>query len=190
MQLVYAMLLLLAAVSAAGASEVESDVAAPPVAEASDAEAIEVTSALGYLERTGFTTVVAEREPQDSVEALSNDHVQVSYFTEARDMGGEAITHRWEYDGQVMAEVPFDIGGERWRFHSTKKLDPSWVGQWTVSIVDSGGQVLHTDTFTYEEIGVSGRSSAVAESDAAEAGEAAGAPVPPDDPATPAAPDF
>ena len=188
MQFVYGISLLLAAVVAAGASEVESDVAAAPAADA--AEAGEVTSALGYLERTGFTTAVSEREPQDSVAALSNDHVQVSYFTEARDLGGEQITHRWEHDGKVMAEVPFDIGGTRWRFHSTKKLDPSWVGEWTVSVVDSSGQVLHSDTFTYEEIGTSGKSSTVTEADDAAVAESAGTPVPPDDPATPAAPDF
>jgi hypothetical protein len=28
---------------------------------------------------------------------------------------------------------------------------PEWVGEWTVSIVNSGGQVLATDTFVYTE---------------------------------------
>jgi hypothetical protein len=36
--------------------------------------------------------------------------------------------------------------------HSSKDLLPEWVGEWTVSIVDSGGQVLATDTFVYTEV--------------------------------------
>ena len=36
--------------------------------------------------------------------------------------------------------------------HSSKNLLPEWVGEWTVSIVDSGGQVLASDTFVYTEV--------------------------------------
>ncbi len=51
----------------------------------------------------------------------------------------------------MIAEIPFAVGAPRWRVHSSKNLLPEWVGEWTVSVVDSGGQVLATDTFVYTE---------------------------------------
>jgi hypothetical protein len=105
----------------------------------------------GRVERASFTTGVVEREPQDTLTSLGNDHVQVLYFSEIRDAEGDTVVHRWEWNGQVMAEVTFEVGGPRWRIHSSKSLDPSWLGEWTVTTVDSSGRVLQTDTFLYEE---------------------------------------
>jgi len=105
----------------------------------------------GRVERASFTTGVVEREPQDSVTSLSNDNVQVLYFTEIRDAEGDTVIHRWEWNGQVMAEVTFEVRGPRWRIHSSKSLDPSWLGEWTVTTVDASGRVLQTDAFVYEE---------------------------------------
>ncbi len=92
-----------------------------------------------------------DREPQDEVRELTNDHTQVFYFSDLRNLAGETVTHRWEFEGSVIAEIPFAVGGSRWRVHSSKNLLPEWVGEWTVSIVNSGGQVLATDTFVYTE---------------------------------------
>ncbi len=106
----------------------------------------------GRVERASFTTAMIEREPQDSVTSLANDDVQLHYFTEIRDAEGDTVIHRWEWNGDVMAEVTFEVGGPRWRVYSTKSLDPSWLGEWTVTTVDSSGRVLQSDTFVYEEI--------------------------------------
>jgi hypothetical protein len=48
-----------------------------------------------------------------------------------------------------MARVPFVVNGPRWRVHSTKKLEPSWTGEWTVRVEDESGRVLHTESFSY-----------------------------------------
>ena len=64
-------------------------------------------------------------------------------------MAGQRVTHRWEYNGTVFAEVPFDVGGPRWRVWSSKNFVPEWVGTWTVSVVDSSGEVLTTRTLNY-----------------------------------------
>ena len=133
------------------ASDVErADVAdspsAPTVSAAGDPAAQE-----SYVERSVITTNMIDREPQDEVRELTNDHTQVFYFSDLRNLAGETVTHRWEFDGLVIAEIPFAVGGPRWRVHSSKNLLPEWVGEWTVSIVDSSGQVLATDTFVYTE---------------------------------------
>jgi hypothetical protein len=48
-----------------------------------------------------------------------------------------------------MARVPFAVGAERWRVFSSKNLDPSWLGEWTVSVVDEEDRVLHSESFSY-----------------------------------------
>jgi hypothetical protein len=119
---------------------------APAISAAGDPAAQE-----GYVERSTITTNMIDREPQDEVRELTNDHTQVFYFSDLRNLAGETVTHRWEFDGSVMAEIPFAVGAPRWRVHSSKNLLPKWVGEWTVSIVDSSGQVLVTDTFVYTQ---------------------------------------
>ncbi len=103
----------------------------------------------GVIERAAFTTAVMEREPLDTVTRLSNDNVQVIYFTEVLEAEGDSVVHRWEWNGTVMAEISFDVRGPRWRVHSSKNLDPRWLGEWTVVTLDSAGNELRRDTFFY-----------------------------------------
>lgn len=118
-------------------------VAAEPPAEA--APTVRVARAL-------FTTGVVDREPQNTIRSLSNDNVEIFFFSEILDAAGATIIHRWEWNGRVMAEVPFEVGGARWRIFSSKKLEPSWLGEWTVSLVDVAGTVLGRETFRYDEV--------------------------------------
>ena len=99
--------------------------------------------------RSAFTTAIEDREPVDQVSELSNDTTKIYFFTEISDMYGHAITHRWEQGGEVRAEVTFNVGGDRWRVWSSKNMVPTWTGQWTVSVVDEGGNVLTQESFNY-----------------------------------------
>lgn len=99
--------------------------------------------------RSVFTTAIDNREPVDQVGQLSNDNTAIKFFTEIMGMEGHAITHRWEKDGEVKAEVTFNVGGNRWRVWSSKNLDPSWLGNWQVSVVDEGGNLLAQESFAY-----------------------------------------
>ncbi|MEE8508807.1 MAG: DUF2914 domain-containing protein, partial [Myxococcota bacterium] len=105
------------------------------------------TAPTARVARATFTTGVVDREPQDSIRSLSNDNVEIFFFSEIRDGSGATIIHRWEWNGQMMAEVPFEVGGPRWRIFSSKTLDPSWLGEWTVLLVDAAGQVLSRESF-------------------------------------------
>jgi hypothetical protein len=69
-------------------------------------------------------------------------------------MSGEMVTHRWEYNGQVMAEIPFHVGGPRWRVWSSKNLESYWLGQWTVTLVNSEGTVREAKSFSYSDAAV------------------------------------
>jgi len=102
----------------------------------------------GSVARSMFTTAVENREPVDSVDTVPADTSTVYYYTDLRNMTDKTVTHRWTYKGQVMAEVPFNVGGPRWRVWSSKNLQPIWTGQWTVTVVDGAGNELVTDTLT------------------------------------------
>ncbi len=92
---------------------------------------------------------MAEREPVDSIDSLTNDHSRVFFFTELVGLQGQSVVHRWERDGQVVAEVPFEVGGPRWRVYSTKSLLPGWTGDWTVTVVDGQGNALASQRLRY-----------------------------------------
>ncbi len=98
-----------------------------------------------------FTTAIEDREPVDSVAFLTNDQDRVLFFSDLRMLKGETVTHRWEYKGEILGEVAFEVRGDRWRVWSSKRLQPDWLGRWTVSIVKSDGEVLASESFTYQE---------------------------------------
>ncbi len=99
--------------------------------------------------RAVFTSSVEDREPVDSLATLSLEDSTIFFFTELRNMEDKTVKHRWVYGGETLAEVAFEVGGPRWRVHSSKNLLKSWSGNWTVEVVDDAGDVLHTAHFVY-----------------------------------------
>ena len=98
--------------------------------------------------RAVFARAIVEREPRDVISSLDADASQMFFFTELLGMEGRTVRHRWELDGQVIAEVPFQVGGPRWRVYSSKSLLPAQPGSWTVSVVDESGSVLRSETLS------------------------------------------
>lgn len=104
----------------------------------------------GSVARAIFTSAIVDREPVDNLATVSNDTTRVFFFSDLRDLAGQIVTHRWEYNGKVMAEVTFKVGnGARWRVYSSKNLLPDWTGQWTVVVSNENGQPLKASTFEY-----------------------------------------
>ena len=113
----------------------------PEAVEPSTPEAMPVT---GEVSRSMFTSGIENREPVDEITQAESNMPRVYFFTELEDMEGQQVTHRWVYKGQVMGEVTFQVGGPRWRVHSSKNLMPEWTGMWEVQVVDGAGNVLST----------------------------------------------
>jgi len=104
----------------------------------------------GRVARAIFTTAIVDREPVDTLETLSTDISRVFFFTDLRGLSGQIVTHRWEYNGRLMAEITFKAGsGARWRVHSSKNLLPEWTGTWKVIVNNESGEALHTSVFEY-----------------------------------------
>lgn len=103
----------------------------------------------GHVARAMFTSGVQNREPVDTLTRLGNDKRKIYFFTELSGLGGQTVTHRWEYQGKTMGEVQFAVGGPRWRVWSSKTLLPQWTGEWRVSVIDGAGNTLAESSFDY-----------------------------------------
>ncbi|MEK6576284.1 MAG: DUF2914 domain-containing protein [Nitrospirota bacterium] len=96
-----------------------------------------------------FTSGVTDREPADEITSLSNNVNRIYYFAELEGLQGQTVIHRWEFNGEVKAEVSLNVTSPRWRGWSRKTLDPNWLGEWKVSVVDSSGKTLKESKFSY-----------------------------------------
>ena len=103
----------------------------------------------GRVVRAMFTTEVVDREPVNRVLALANDVRRIYFFTELRGMQGQTVYHRWEYNGEVVATMKFEVKGPRWRVFSVRDLDPLALGRWTVVVTDEKGWPLKAAIFEY-----------------------------------------
>ena len=110
----------------------------------------------GTVARALFSTDVVDREPIDdigpTVKVEYGEIQRIYFFTDLRDMSGSQVIHRWKLDGEDQADVGFDIGGDRWRVWSSKRLMPGFDGKWSVDVVQDG-QVIETRTFDYVDEG-------------------------------------
>lgn len=121
-----------------------------PLTASSAEEAPEAASWMaGWVARAHFTSAVSEREPVDQLERLPAAAERVYFFTDLRDMPGQTAIHRWEYEGEVMAELAFEIGGPRWRVWSSKRMEPQWSGRWRVRVVNPAGDLLAQGELDY-----------------------------------------
>ena len=122
----------------------QSEMNEPPVT--NPAAEIQTGFNPGTVARAVFTTAIAEREPVDTLESIEAQDQKIYYFTELLDMQGQTATHRWEYNGEAMAEVAFEVQGPRWRVWSSKNLQPAWQGEWKVSVLNSANEVINETT--------------------------------------------
>ncbi|WP_165869066.1 DUF2914 domain-containing protein [Thiogranum longum] len=106
----------------------------------------------GEVARASFTTRIANREPTDRVLVLNPPATEVYFFTDLRNLEGHTVTHRWEYQGRAVSNVPFVVGGNRWRVFSKKVFPPDSFGEWSVTVLDDNGLPLYVELFRYEPV--------------------------------------
>lgn len=110
----------------------------------------------GEITRAQFTTAIVDREPTDDVVMFTNDKDKIYFFTELVGFNGQTIKHRWEYEGKKMAEVEFNVEGQRWRVHSSKNIKPEWIGIWNVTVLDQDNNPLKISSFEVVDAKTSG----------------------------------
>ena len=102
-----------------------------------------------YVSRGYFSTAIVDREPSDQVLILTNNIVEIYFFTDLRHFQGQTITHRWEYEGKKISEKTFEVGGARWRVSSKRMLDPTMLGEWSVVVTDGKDWPVYAAKFEY-----------------------------------------
>lgn len=106
------------------------------------------------ITRALFTNGISKREPIDDITgqltATPQELKKLYYFTELRGLKGQTITHQWQYDNKIVAEIEFKIRGNRWRVYSSKYLQPHKKGDWQVIVKNEKGNPLETSQFTYQ----------------------------------------
>jgi hypothetical protein len=96
-----------------------------------------------YVARAQFTTGIENREPVDQVVSLEFFDGDVYFFTDLRHLEGRKVTHRWEFEGEFIGQITFNVGGPRWRVYSRRTLVPGLEGKWTVMVIDESGWPIH-----------------------------------------------
>ncbi|NCF37588.1 MAG: DUF2914 domain-containing protein [Gammaproteobacteria bacterium] len=113
--------------------------------------AVSTSGYAGEVTRAMFTIGVDNREPVIMVDSIdSSSYTSISFFTELQDLSGNNITHQWTFNGDVMFEKTFEVKGPRWRIWTSKTLIPSWIGTWTVNVLDDDHTVLSSKSFEYQ----------------------------------------
>lgn len=101
------------------------------------------------LSRALFTSAVQQAEPVDTLSEFTGDAVQIFFFTEIRDMAGEAVMHTWEHNGSVVASMRFHVEEPAARLWSSRLLTPNMQGTWRVVVTDASGAILAEKTLDY-----------------------------------------
>ncbi|HEX6928807.1 MAG TPA: DUF2914 domain-containing protein [Gammaproteobacteria bacterium] len=108
------------------------------------------TGAEPDVARAQFTSAVQNREPVDEVSEFQAEQAPLYFFTEIKNGAGQTVTHKWVHEGEVMAEVPLEVGSDSWRTWSSKELTPELEGEWTVQVVDGQGNTITEESIEVE----------------------------------------
>ena len=101
--------------------------------------------------RTQLTSGLADMEPTDELDSpivvAAGGTRRVYFFTEARGLFGSRVTHRWQFEGTTLTQLPFVVAGDPWPVYSSKDIPADQAGDWEVSIVGEDGTVLASESF-------------------------------------------
>ena len=135
-----------AAGSAAPAAPAAAPAAAAPAAAPAAAEK---PAPKGSANKLTFTSAVNNHEPSDDLKSLDNSHTRIYFYAVLNNLQDQEVDFRWSYNGVTQADVKQTPKYAHYRTYTSKELDPSKLGTWTVEILDSSGNSLGSKTFDY-----------------------------------------
>lgn len=94
--------------------------------------------------RDGFTDAINNREPEHYYTQTGPAVEKVLYFTEILGGRGSRAYHTWYKNGVEVAQIKFDIKGDRWRVWSSKRIDDH-TSKWEVRTETESGCVLTSE---------------------------------------------
>ena len=100
------------------------------------------------LEKAVLCKAVDQRVPLGIGNVFAGDAGKIYCFTRITGAAQETVvTHKWFLNGELKSSVDLPVESSDWRTWSTKKIDPSDVGDGMVEVVSSEGVVLTTIIF-------------------------------------------
>lgn len=104
------------------------------------------------VRRFSLAQSVVNREPRGHLDDITYNaagDTSVSAFSEVIGLTGEVLHYRWLQEGVEVAVVRVPVGADRWRSHSTKRIDRGMEGPWRVELLDSTGTLLASIDFVF-----------------------------------------
>jgi hypothetical protein len=96
-------------------------------------------------------TSIEEREPVGESERFDPTPERLFCWMRVHDGAGDVLTHVWIHEGETRARIDLEIGADHWRAWSSKRLLPSWTGNWEVKVLTADGRVLESLSFEIGE---------------------------------------
>jgi len=91
---------------------------------------------------------VEERMPTGMADTFTPDVGEVYLWCKVTGcMDTTVLHHVWYHNGEQMADVELPVRSPAWRTWSSKKILPTWTGDWEVKIVDADGNEMKSLPF-------------------------------------------
>ena len=91
---------------------------------------------------------IEDRIPRGVDSSFSAGIERVYCFTKLKNSGeSNSVIHVWYYKDKEMAGVELAVRAATWRTWSSKRILPSWTGEWRVDVLSPDGSVLSTKSF-------------------------------------------
>ena len=101
------------------------------------------------VETMTFCKAIEERQPVDADSTFAAETEKIYCVTKITGVEGEStVTHVWFHGEEEMARVELPVRSSSWTTWSSKRLLPAWAGTWRVDVLDAGGSVLESMSFT------------------------------------------
>jgi hypothetical protein len=112
-------------------------------------KSLAVSIATLKINSISMTRDILERTPGESKVQFDQSVGTIHCFTSVFNLDDSTtITHIWEYKGQLISEIEIPIGvSVRWRCWSQQSINPQWIGEWEVTVLNEEGQMLDNVKF-------------------------------------------
>ena len=100
------------------------------------------------VEEIQICSAVEGRLPAGVDTAFSAAIERVYCFTRIKNTGeNSGVVHVWYYKDSEMARIDLAVRAASWRTWSSKRILPSWTGEWRVDVLSPDGNVLASKSF-------------------------------------------
>ncbi len=105
-----------------------------------------------HVSRMVVCESVENHEPVGEKSTFADTVSRIFCFTEIENARENTrVKHRWYYGETLKAEVTLPVYSASWRTFSSKRMLPSWTGEWRVDLLDEKGAVLKSVHFRLGE---------------------------------------